>query len=106
MSGKKALVTAGPTYEPIDPVRFIGNHSSGKMGIAICQELARRGAEVHLVLGPSSMTVEQEHIQLHKVQTAEEMYQTCLKIFPEADIAIMSAAVADYTPVNMLIAKR
>jgi phosphopantothenoylcysteine decarboxylase/phosphopantothenate--cysteine ligase len=98
--GKKALVTAGPTFEPIDPVRFIGNHSSGKMGVAICQELARRGAEVHLILGPSSIQVEQENIHLHKVQTAEQMYQTSVKLFPEADIAIMSAAVADYTPVN------
>jgi phosphopantothenoylcysteine decarboxylase / phosphopantothenate---cysteine ligase len=99
--GKKALVTAGPTFEPIDPVRFIGNHSSGKMGIAICLELARRGAEVHLILGPSSMKVEQELIHVHRVQTAEQMYQTCLKIFPSVDITIMSAAVADYTPVNM-----
>ena len=98
--GKKALVTAGPTFEPIDPVRFIGNHSSGKMGVAICQELARRGAEVHLILGPSSIQVEQENIHLHKVQTAEQMYQTSVKLFPEADITIMSAAVADYTPVN------
>ena len=98
--GKKALVTAGPTFEPIDPVRFIGNHSSGKMGVAICQELARRGAEVHLILGPSSIQVDQENIHLHKVQTAEQMYQTSVKLFPEADITIMSAAVADYTPVN------
>ena len=100
LTGKKALVTAGPTFEPIDPVRFIGNHSSGKMGVAICQELARRGAEVHLILGPSSILVEQENIHLHKVQTAEQMYQTSVKLFPEADITIMSAAVADYTPVN------
>ena len=99
LSGKKALVTAGPTFEPIDPVRFIGNHSSGKMGVAICRELARRGAEVHLILGPSTIQVENEDIHLHKVQTAEQMYQTCLRMFPEADITIMSAAVADYTPV-------
>ena len=98
--GKKALVTAGPTFEPIDPVRFIGNHSSGKMGIAICRELARRGAEVHLVLGPSSLAVDEDHIHLHKVQTAEQMYQTCIEMFPEVDITIMSAAVADYTPVS------
>jgi len=100
LKGKKALVTAGPTFEPIDPVRFIGNHSSGKMGIAICRELAQRGAEVHLVLGPSSIHVDEDKVYLHKVQTAEEMYQTCLKIFPATDIAIMSAAVADYTPVS------
>lgn len=101
LAGKKALVTAGPTFEPIDPVRFIGNHSSGKMGVALCRELARRGAEVDLVLGPSSILVDEEHIHLHKVQTAEQMYQISLKLFPEADITIMSAAVADYTPVNI-----
>jgi phosphopantothenoylcysteine decarboxylase/phosphopantothenate--cysteine ligase len=100
LAGKKALVTAGPTFEPIDPVRFIGNHSSGKMGVAICRELARRGAEVHLILGPSSIPVDEDRIHLHKVQTAEQMYETCLEMFPKADITIMSAAVADYTPVN------
>lgn len=100
LAGKKALVTAGPTFEPIDPVRFIGNHSSGKMGIAICRELAQRGAEVHLVLGPSAVTITDERIHLHKVQTAEQMYQASLLLFPQADITIMSAAVADYTPVS------
>jgi phosphopantothenoylcysteine decarboxylase/phosphopantothenate--cysteine ligase len=100
LTGKKALVTAGPTFEPIDPVRFIGNHSSGKMGVAICRELARRGAEVHLILGPSSIAIDDERIHLHKVQTAEQMFQTSLKMFPQADITIMSAAVADYTPVS------
>jgi len=100
LAGKRALVTAGPTFEPIDPVRFIGNHSSGKMGVAICRELARRGAEVHLVLGPSYITVDEDRIHLHKVQTAEQMYQTSLEMFPQADITIMSAAVADYTPVS------
>lgn len=96
--GKKVLVTAGPTYEPIDPVRFIGNHSSGKMGIALSEELARRGASVQLVLGPSSSNVHHNGVKVQKVQTAEEMYQACLKEFEKADIAIMSAAVADYTP--------
>jgi len=100
LTGKKALVTAGPTYEPIDPVRFIGNHSSGKMGVAIAEELARRGAEVHLVLGPSSVKSSMSGIYIHKVETAEQMYQTCLKEFPAADIAVMSAAVADYTPIE------
>jgi phosphopantothenoylcysteine decarboxylase / phosphopantothenate---cysteine ligase len=100
LTGKKALVTAGPTYEPIDPVRFIGNHSSGKMGVAIAEELARRGAEVHLVLGPSSVKSTMSGIYVHKVETAEQMYQTCLKEFPAADIAVMSAAVADYTPIE------
>lgn len=98
LAGKKALVTAGPTYEPIDPVRFIGNHSSGKMGLAIAEELAKRGAAVHLVLGPSSLTTTIEGIQVHKVQTAAEMYQACVQEFAGADIAVMSAAVADYTP--------
>jgi phosphopantothenoylcysteine decarboxylase/phosphopantothenate--cysteine ligase len=100
LTGKKALVTAGPTYEPIDPVRFIGNHSSGKMGVAIAEELAKRGAEVHLVLGPSSVKSTMTGIYVHKVETAEQMYQTCLKEFPAADIAVMSAAVADYTPIE------
>jgi phosphopantothenoylcysteine decarboxylase / phosphopantothenate---cysteine ligase len=100
LTGKKALVTAGPTYEPIDPVRFIGNHSSGKMGLAIAEELARRGAEVHLVLGPSALKTTLAGVYVHKVQTAEQMYQTCMKEFPTANIAVMSAAVADYTPVE------
>lgn len=98
LSGKKALVTAGPTYEPIDPVRFIGNHSSGKMGLAIALELASRGASVDLILGPSSLTVKHENIRVHSVKTADQMYQECIKTFPGVDIAVMSAAVADYTP--------
>ncbi|MET0245080.1 MAG: bifunctional phosphopantothenoylcysteine decarboxylase/phosphopantothenate--cysteine ligase CoaBC [Flavitalea sp.] len=98
LAGKKVLVTAGPTYEPIDPVRFIGNHSSGKMGIAISKELAKRGASVDLVLGPSSLNINIEGIRVHKVQTAAEMFQVCQDRFPTADIGIMSAAVADYTP--------
>jgi phosphopantothenoylcysteine decarboxylase / phosphopantothenate---cysteine ligase len=100
LTGKKALVTAGPTYEPIDPVRFIGNHSSGKMGMAIAEELARRGAEVHLVLGPSAMKTTIPGVYIHKVQTAGEMYDVCIKEFPAAHLAVMSAAVADYTPVT------
>jgi len=96
--GKKALVSAGPTYEPIDPVRFIGNHSSGKMGVAIANELHNRGAEVILVGGP---TVELANgVQLVKVNTAEEMYGACIKAFKDSDIGIMAAAVADYTPVK------
>jgi phosphopantothenoylcysteine decarboxylase/phosphopantothenate--cysteine ligase len=98
LEGKRVLVTAGPTYEPIDPVRFIGNHSSGKMGIAISKELVKRGAVVHLVLGPSSLGNNIEGVKLHQVQTAEEMYQVCQELFPASDIAVMSAAVADYTP--------
>ena len=98
LEGKKVLVTAGPTFEPIDPVRFVGNHSSGKMGIAISQELAKRGAEVNLVLGPSSIKVDDANVNVQKVQTADEMYNACINKFAETDVAIMSAAVADYTP--------
>lgn len=96
LSGKKAFVSAGPTYEPIDPVRFIGNHSSGKMGVSIANELYNRGAEVTLIAGPN---VELENgIRLIKVNTAEEMYNACLKSFKDSDIGVMAAAVADYTP--------
>lgn len=98
LAGKRVLVTAGPTYEPIDPVRFIGNHSSGKMGLAICEELALRGAHVDLVIGPTSLQLNHPHITVHRVQTAEQMYNECTRRFDQADIAIMSAAVADYTP--------
>jgi len=96
LSGKKAFVSAGPTYEPIDPVRFIGNHSSGKMGVAIANELYNRGAEVILVAGPN---VEVPNVmKVVKVNTAEEMYDACTKAFKNSDIGVMAAAVADYTP--------
>jgi phosphopantothenoylcysteine decarboxylase/phosphopantothenate--cysteine ligase len=96
LTGKKAFVSAGPTYEPIDPVRFIGNHSSGKMGVAIANELHNRGAEVILIGGP---TVELANgLRLVKVNTAEEMYDACIKAFKNSDIGVMAAAVADYTP--------
>jgi len=98
LAGKKALVTAGPTYEPIDPVRFIGNHSSGKMGIAISEELARRGADVQLVLGPTASPIHENGINVHRVQTADEMFEACIREFQNTDIAVMSAAVADYKP--------
>jgi phosphopantothenoylcysteine decarboxylase / phosphopantothenate---cysteine ligase len=98
LAGKRVLVTAGPTYEPIDPVRFIGNHSSGKMGIALSEELARRGASVQLVLGPTTSSIKQNGVKVHKVQTAAEMYDKCVEEFENADVVIMSAAVADYTP--------
>ena len=101
LSGKRALVTAGPTYEAIDPVRFIGNHSSGKMGIALAEELAGRGAQVELVLGPSALSTEHEGITTHRVVSAAEMYKACMESFRQSDIAIMSAAVADYTPVEV-----
>jgi phosphopantothenoylcysteine decarboxylase / phosphopantothenate---cysteine ligase len=100
LTGKKILVTAGPTYEAIDPVRFIGNHSSGKMGIAIAEELQNRGAAVTLVLGPSNIAVA-ENIEVVKVKSANEMYQACVSRFAKTDIAVMSAAVADYTPVTV-----
>ena len=100
LAGKKALVTAGPTYEAIDPVRFIGNHSTGKMGMAIAKELEKRGAEVTLILGPSSITASENGIKLINVKSAEEMFNACDKIFETTDIAVMSAAVADYTPVT------
>ena len=100
LSGKKAFVSAGPTYEPIDPVRFIGNHSSGKMGIALAKELYKRGAEVVLILGPSSLPINENGIQVIRVKTAEEMYTACINEFKQVDIAVMSAAVADYTPIK------
>ena len=99
LTGKKAFVSAGPTYEPIDPVRFIGNHSSGKMGVAIANELYNRGAEVILVAGPN---VEPTNgVRLIKVNTAEEMYDACTEAFNNSDIGIMAAAVADYTPAKV-----
>lgn len=98
LAGKKALVTAGPTYEAIDPVRFIGNHSTGKMGIAIAKELHKLGAEVSLVLGPVTTEFSANGIHLVKVTSASDMYDACHKIFENADIAIMAAAVADYKP--------
>lgn len=96
--GKKIIITAGPTYEPIDPVRFIGNRSTGKMGIAIADELANRGAEVHLVLGPSSLSPLNSHVKTIRVKTAQEMYEASMAAFADADAAILSAAVADFRP--------
>ncbi len=100
LAGKKALVTAGPTYESLDPVRFIGNHSSGKMGIAIATELAERGAKVDLVLGPSSLKINHPNIIVKNIESSEEMYEACMEKFPSSDISIMSAAVADYKPIT------
>jgi phosphopantothenoylcysteine decarboxylase/phosphopantothenate--cysteine ligase len=101
LKGRKALVTAGPTYEAIDPVRFIGNHSSGKMGVALAAELQRRGAEVTLVLGPSTVSVPAALHELIRVTSAEEMYEACASVFPKMDIAVMAAAVADYRPASI-----
>jgi len=97
LGAKKVLVTAGPTYEPIDPVRFIGNHSSGKMGYELCQLLRDAGAEVFLVTGPTSLP-KPAGIIIKEVNTAKEMYEASKAIFEKMDIAILAAAVADYTP--------
>jgi len=98
LKGKKALVTAGPTYEAIDPVRFIGNHSSGKMGVAIAIELQKRGASVTLVLGPSFPNGSFAGMNVVRVTAAEEMFAACNDVFDTTDIAVMAAAVADYKP--------
>jgi len=98
LNGKKALVTAGPTHEAIDPVRFIGNHSSGKMGYALAEELSSLGAEVTLVSGPTNLKLSDKRINRIDVTSAEEMLQACLSKFNNSDIAILSAAVADYRP--------
>ena len=105
LSGKKAFVSAGPTYEPLDPVRFIGNHSSGKMGLAIAEELHARGADVTLIMGPSTINLPANGIRSVRVNTAEEMYNACTKQFDKSDIGIMAAAVADYTPVEVAATK-
>lgn len=98
LSQKKVLITAGPTYEAIDPVRFIGNRSSGKMGIALAEKAAALGAEVDLVLGPSRLSPKNENIRVHRVESALQMYNAATAVFPDTDIAIMAAAVADYRP--------
>ena len=105
LKGKKVLVTAGPTYEKIDPVRFIGNYSSGKMGYAIAEEAARRGAEVTIVSGPVSITTSIPNINVIKVESAREMYDQCVNIYPNCDLGIMCAAVADYAPAEYVDSK-
>jgi len=105
LNGKKTIVTAGPTYESIDPVRFIGNHSSGKMGVAIAEELYARGADVELVLGPNTVRSQFKGIRMIDVSTAEEMYNKVTSSFALTNIAVMSAAVADYTPVDVATEK-
>lgn len=97
LAGKRILITAGPTYERIDPVRFIGNFSSGKMGFSIAEECRRRGAEVTLVAGPTALQCDAA-IRRVNVESAQEMYEACLPVFDTADAAILSAAVADFTP--------
>src|SRR5258707_14461062 len=98
LKGKKALVTAGPTHEAIDPVRFIGNNSSGKMGFAIAEELANLGAEVSLISGPTHLSTSNQSIKIKRVTSAEEMFEACVSLFPFADITVLSAAVADFSP--------
>lgn len=95
LSGKKILITAGPTYERIDPVRFIGNYSTGKMGIELAKECRHRGAAVTLIIGPTSQELPVD-ITIHKVHTADEMYDISTSLFESQDVAILSAAVADY----------
>lgn len=109
LKGQKVLVTAGPTFEPVDPVRYIGNHSSGKMGYALADELAGRGAEVVLISGPVAIKAHHPAIKTIHIQTAGQMAEACFKEFPGCSITIMAAAVADYTiesPANQKIKKQ
>ncbi len=99
--GKKVMITAGPTYEPIDPVRFVGNYSSGLMGFCLAESAAERGAEVTLVTGPAHLKTVHPNIKRIDVVTAEEMYRCCMDIFRDQDLMVMAAAVADYTPVKV-----
>ena len=98
LEGKTVLITAGPTYEAIDPVRFIGNHSSGKMGFSLAEEAANRGAKVIMISGPSSEKTNHQNIEVHRVTSAKEMFAKVFEYYENADIAIASAAVADYAP--------
>jgi phosphopantothenoylcysteine decarboxylase/phosphopantothenate--cysteine ligase len=100
LSGKKVLITAGPTYEAIDPVRFIGNHSSGKMGFALAEAFYMKGADVQLITGPTHQQIQFEGINVTHVVSSEDMYEVCTCLFNDVDIAVMSAAVADYKPVT------
>lgn len=97
---KKVLITAGPTFEPIDPVRFVGNYSSGKMGKELASAMAEQGAEVFLVLGPSAEQVVHPKIRLFRVHTAAEMHAQCMALYDESEVVIMAAAVADFTPAH------
>lgn len=101
LQGKKVLITAGPTYEKLDPVRFIGNYSSGKMGIALAEECAERGAQVELICGPVGIKTNHPNITRTDVESAEQMFQAATRIFPNTDAAILCAAVADFTPANV-----
>lgn len=98
LAGKRILITAGPTHEKIDAVRFIGNYSSGKMGFALAEVCAQQGAEVELIAGPVALTTQHERIHRHNVVSAAEMHEATTRLFPKADAAILCAAVADFTP--------
>ena len=98
LEGKTVLITSGPTYEAIDPVRFIGNHSSGKMGFSLAEEAVKRGAKVILISGPTSQKTSNKNIEIHRITSAKEMYEEVFKYYEKVDIAIASAAVADYAP--------
>lgn len=100
LAGRKVMITAGPTYEKIDPVRFIGNHSSGKMGYAIAEECAKRGADVTLISGPVNLEVNHPNIKRIDVESAKEMYDSAHQCFTDTDVAVLCAAVADYTPLK------
>ncbi|MCH2081590.1 MAG: bifunctional phosphopantothenoylcysteine decarboxylase/phosphopantothenate--cysteine ligase CoaBC [Saprospiraceae bacterium] len=105
LQGKKVLITAGPTFEAIDPVRFIGNRSSGKMGLALAKDALRRGAEVCLILGPSRLDLSHPALNLVKVESADQMYAAAKQHFPAMDIAILAAAVSDYRPKEQALEK-
>jgi phosphopantothenoylcysteine decarboxylase / phosphopantothenate---cysteine ligase len=96
LTNKKVMITAGPTYESIDPVRFIGNHSSGKMGLALAIECFERGADVHLICGPNQLNLQNYPFNCIEIRSSQEMYEACISLFEQMDVAIMSAAVADY----------
>lgn len=105
LENKKILITAGPTREAIDPVRYISNHSSGKMGYALAQELLNRGAHIILVSGPVCLQLQHERLQLVQVQSANDMYMACRLFFNEVDVAVFAAAVADYRPAETALQK-
>jgi len=101
LSDKEVLITAGPTFEPLDPVRFLGNRSSGKMGIAIAKAAVKNGANVKLILGPTHLTIDHPSIEVIRVQTAEDMFQAAKKHWKNASVGILAAAVADYRPASV-----
>lgn len=105
LKGQQVLVTAGPTYEKLDPVRFIGNYSSGKMGLALATALAQKGAHVHLVIGPNHLKIQHPQIEVHAVESANEMLGACLAVFDQCQLTVLSAAVADYRPAQQATEK-